>query len=224
VLLAECAGHLNSRAAKAASEASAAAAAASAAGDSAALLAALRLGADAEDGALTRALGLALLRGALCPRDLAAARAHLERASALGGASSAERDADLAELSTAEAEASAARAAAKAARDAARAKAEAEAAARQAAREAAFLAREAAKQAKIKADVDELIREDDVKAGRIPAGAAAGAAAGAGAGAPPAELLPCAACRAGKPAAEYSKTQLRAAAARRCRACVEAAQ
>ena len=42
--------------------------------------------------------------------------------------------------------------------------------------------------------------------------------------APPAELLPCAACRAGKPAAEYSKTQLRAAAARRCRVCVEAAQ
>jgi hypothetical protein len=95
--LAERAGHLNA----------AAASAASAAGDSAALIAALRIGADAEDGALTRVLGLALLRGTLCPRDLPAARAHLERACALGGVTPAERAADLAELSTAEAEAAA---------------------------------------------------------------------------------------------------------------------
>ena len=69
----------------------------------------LGAGADAEDGALTRALGLALLRRALGPCDLAAARAHLERACALGSASPAERDADLAELAAAEAGAKAAR-------------------------------------------------------------------------------------------------------------------
>jgi TPR repeat protein len=208
--LAVRANDLKAFAASAASEATASVAAASAAGDSSALLAALRIGADAEDGPLTRKLGLAILRGDIvgCARDLAAARTHLERASALGGVPPAERDADLAELVTAEA-----------ARDAARAALRAAANSRMAAVEAAFLARKAAEEAKVKADLDELIREEDIKAGRIPAGALP--AAGAGAGAPPAELLPCAACRAGKPADEYSKTQLRAAAARRCKACIE---
>jgi hypothetical protein len=43
----------------------------------------------------------------LSRRCAGSASIHLERASALGGASTAERDADLAELSTAEAEAAA---------------------------------------------------------------------------------------------------------------------
>lgn len=221
---------------EAAAEASASADAAELFDDFASALTFYCDGVDAGDGPLTRKFGLALLRGKLCKRDLVEARAHLERSRLLSGVTEAENFVDIAELEAAEAKS-------KAAAEAVRKKVEAaqeRSRLRQAALEAAFLARKAAKEAQIKADLAKLIRDQeaelDAKAkasgkplrrlGRRRAAAAgegAGAGAGAGApGAPPVELLLCAACE-GKPADEYSKSQLRLAVKRKCRHCIEEA-
>jgi len=192
-----------------------------------------RLAAKGDNANAMANLGLCYRDGKGVARSLDDARKWLLRAKKAGFKDPAAIDAFLADINARVAESGAALTATLAAREAQRLANLAELVA----------AEDAAKAAKAALAAAEAAARAGANAGREAKAARARAAAAGGEGAapavpappappaapaapaaPPAALLPCAECKASKPAALFTGSQLKKEALRRCRACVDAAK